>query len=346
MQAKLWRVKSIKFENETQAENDMLSSRLKLSGILQEIGAIKGIRGDFRGSAAAYSKALKLRSDPSLDQTHPIAITLLKSLAESYTAGQNYTSALKCLEMLAFQVDGKKLELAELFAKISSVYCSMEKLDTAMRFAILAVEKTTRDDSVDDLTNSLGKASAMEQVGNVYKAQIKLLDAIEWYKKAFSLRISVLSEGDPLVTHSAIQIANVHRLRGEYEHAKSIYGEIMGNGIQHPSFSIILDKIGEVFSEQKDYNAAIKHHMTAIRIRRKCLNVTVNPEIADGMSSIGLALLKKNRKREAMDHFTIALKMYRESHFCSYHPSVTRTIRNMTDFDHGEDDLETTSIFS
>ena len=289
---------------------------------------------------------MKLRIHPSLDQTHPIVTTLLKSLADSYTAGENYTAASKCLQMLTSQVSNKNLKAAELLIQILSVYCSMENLDTVMRFAILAVEETSKDDSADDLTHSLGKASAMEQVENVYKTRIKLLDAMEWYKKAFSFRISALSGDHPLVTHSAIQIANVHRLCGKYEHAKSIYGEIMGNGIQHPSFSIILDNIGEIFFEQKEYNAAIKQHMTAIQIRRKCLNVTGNPESADGMSSIGLALLKKNRKREAMDHFTLALKMYQESHFCPHHPSVIRTIRNMTDFDHGEDDLETTSIFS
>jgi pentatricopeptide repeat protein len=64
--------------------------------------------------------------------------------------------------------------------------------------------------------------------------------------------------------------------RGEYDRAKTLFKEIRDNVIgtrgleEHVSVADILDELGLIYSDQKNFSAALKYHKRALEIRRVC----------------------------------------------------------------------------
>ena len=318
---------------------------------MQKLGKIQNWRGNYIDCISSYNEALRLRQANLQDASHPGITLLLSLLMEVYILNERFESALQCLSSISLSyrefMGPHNEKVIELLIKKSHIHTLMEKYSTAMAFAMEALTlcKQCHEDS-----NQLIRALAFEEIAFVYEKQIKLLKAIEWHKKAFNLRVSILEHSDPLVTKSAVRIAETHCLRGEYKHAKSILKESRNTcrlafGLEHSSVADILDKLGSVYFEQKAFNSAIKHHMKAIEIRKQCTH-NWHAEVADSMHCIGVALSRKGRRSEAMDHFSSALQMYRVAHYTTSHPKVIKTIKGMTDFSHIEDELETSTVFS
>ena len=320
---------------------------------LQKLGKIQHLRGNYIDCISAYNEALRLRQANLQDSSHPGIILLLSLLMEAYILIERFQSALQCLSAILFSykefMGPHNEKVIELLIKKCHIHTLMGKHSAAMAFAMEALTLCKECDKDKD-SSQLIRALAFEEIAFVYEKQIKLLKAIEWHKKAFNLRISILEHSDPLVTKSAVNIAETHCLRGEFQHAKSILKESRNKcrlafGLEHSSVADILDKLGSVYFEQKAFNSAIKHHMKAIEIRKQCTH-NWHAEVADSMYCIGVALSRKGRRREAMDHFSSVLQMYRMAHYTSSHPKVITTIRSMTDFRHIEDELETSTVFS
>jgi len=332
---------------------DEMGYMLLLAHTYEKLGNVTRERGNAKESMGAYSEALKLRKAANQDSSHPAVLDLLMSMAKVHLLADDFVTSLRYLdELLKINVDVVGMNnsnVIDLMLQISRVYLLAENYDDAMKIAKETVSMITQCDEKTS-EHILKKACTFEQVADVYEKKIELMHAITWHEKALNLRSSILEKHHDLVVKSQTKIAHIYVLRGEFDQAFSIYKvqrDTLINSLGvHPSVATLLDTIGTEYSEQHKFNAAIKHHMKSIEIQRSYQDVSSSPGIASSMCHIGVALLQKQRRSEAMHHFSLALQMYREAHYSAFHPCVVKAIRNMTSFDHDEDDLESTSVFS
>ena len=325
---------------------------LDLALLLQKIARVLQKRGNYRECELAYSEALAIRQGAKQSDTDKDIISLQLSLLQVHKESGDYVAAMKCLDVLMEACKKeeitKKTKLFKLTLEKSEIYIQAEKYDLAMSAATDSLELTNFQ-GANYNERLLSRAVSTEQIAKVLQAQCSLEEAILWHKRAHTIRSSILPETHELILHSTKQIAWIYLKQKKVEKAKTLFKEIrdkliIAYGIEHESVADLLDDIGDVYSQQKNFSIAIKCHKKALDIRRKCAP-SLHKDGAKTLDKIACILLKKGRKIDAMNYFSEALDVLRKSHCCKKDPMVVSTVRHMTSFDHREDEIESTSVF-
>jgi pentatricopeptide repeat protein len=323
---------------------------LELATILKKLGRVLQRRGNYKESVLTYSEALLIRQECQQDNTATEVAQLLQHLSEVCREIGDYESALQHVKSLEkyFKKRDSRATLVKILIEKSKILSLQKKYALSMNAATSALD-IANGNGFEHSEGPLLRASATEQVAKVLEAQYKYDDAILWHKKAHTIRSSALSISHPLVLQSAKCIAQIYCSRGEYDRAKTLFKEMRDKVIgtrgleEHVSVADILDELGLIYSDQKNFSAALKYHKRALEIRRVC-----SPSmILGGVETLGHVAclqLETGNRLEAMTHFSEALDVLRKNHCCSSHPLVIKTIRNMTAFDHVEDELESISV--
>ena len=309
---------------------DTREKTLELASQLEKLGGVLQKRGDYRESVMAFGEALTVRQGCQQDCSHSEVLSLLDSLSQAYQDNGEYTSALQCTDDLVRyynREEGASQLLLKAIIRTSQLYILNNDCTLAMNTATDAL----------DMANSHGLgADAAEQMAKVLEAQTNLDEAMLWHERAYSLRSSFLAPSHDLVTKSAKEMARLACKQGEYDKAKTLFKEIRDamvkeyGGVEHPSVASLLDDLGCVYSEQEAFTMAMKCHMKALAIRKRCQNNGRHSDAAVTMDKIAIIHLKAGRRSEAMEFFGEALSVLRNNHFCQSHPLVQSTIRDMS----------------
>lgn len=333
--------------------NNKIQINLELASQLKKNGEVLQKRGDYGESTAAYSEALRIRHESKQENSHKEVLCLLHSLADVYRHNGEFAAGLECLDVLT-RIYEKEEESKELFfmntLKISELHVVKKEYTQAMDVATSALDMVNSQ-GLEYNERLLNRAIATEQIARILVAQAQFHDAILWHKRAHSIRSEILPETHELVLKSMTQIARIYRKQGEYNKAKALFKEMRDklmkkHGIEHASMADLLDDLGCVYSEQKDFSSALRCHKKALEIRRTCRKEgdQVHSDIAITLEKIAILCLNRDRIL-AMKLFSEALYVLRQNHFCRQHPVVIRIIREMSTFDHEEDAVESTSVY-
>ncbi len=310
-------------------------------------------RGSFKEAATSYSEALTMRQAAQQDGDHEEVLTIMDSLSQAYEGNKEYAAAIQCVDVLLQYYrkpsNGTNGRLFKMILRKSHLHVRKEDCDTGMKFAMEALELSKVRKENENI-HPLQKAEAMEQIANVFEKQVKLDQAIAWQNKVFLARSSILAESDELVAKTANAIAKIYCKQGEFDKAKAL---LKGNrdkliqiyGVNHRIVASIFETLGDLYLEQKVFTMALKCYLKTLEIRKKISHDEQTIDAAVAMKKIGIVLLKKGRRGEAMTYFSQTLDALRRCHFCRSHPLVVETIHDMAAFEHDEDELESTSVF-
>mmetsp|Transcript_6027 Transcript_6027/g.11426 ORF Transcript_6027/g.11426 Transcript_6027/m.11426 type:complete len:529 (+) Transcript_6027:194-1780(+) len=324
---------------------------MELAIILKKLGRVLQRRGNYKESALTYSEALSIWQENQQDKTSVEDTQLLQNISEVYAEIRDYETTLQHIKTLEkyFKKKESKVPLVKVLIEKSNILTLQKKYVLAMNAATSALD-IVNENGFEHNEGPLSRASAAEQVAKVLEAEFKYDDALLWHKQAHIIRSSSLPISHPLVLQSAKYIAQIYCNIREYDEAKYLLKEmrdrvIEANGLEeHVSVANILDQIGLIYVDQKNYSAATKYHKRALEIRRICNPSTMGLDGVETLGYVASLLLEKGNRHEAMTYFSEALSVLRKNHCCSSHPLVIKTIRNMTDFDHVEDELESISV--
>lgn len=328
-------------------------AKLELADVLNSVGLIYEKRSNHEESIPAFKEALTLRrSALATNPNHDLITSVLSSLGHAYNevGGTKFQQrALKCHEeVLVARKEQLGPDHADVAAAMNGVAGSLLYLgrhNECLKASLQAVEissgqATEANSSGKGKFMSLQHATALNNLGLVYTKLSRFDEAHEAFQESLELRTSLLgSSNHHSIAATIHNIGNVHCERGEYKSAILAFKNALRIkeatlGRNHSSVAVTLDGLGTCQMWQKQYDKSIKSHKKAIRIWKAALGTTVHPKIANVMNNLGVSLKRGGRLDEAMECFTDALRVYRESGVSPDNAGVVSVVRNIADFEH------------
>lgn len=157
---------------------------------------------------------------------------------------------------------------------------------------------------------SVQAAETHRNLGELFEAQEKNVEALMQYEQALKIARSIFGEGNPEISDYLSYVADINRKQNNFESAKRYYGDAKAIldatvGPSHPKSCLLLQRIGEMAIEQGDYATAEAHFKQALT----GLQQTVGPNHPD----IGYTYWCLGAAYHWQEKFKDAAKCYREA---------------------------------
>lgn len=191
------------------------------------------------------------------------------ALSKNDTALKYSHQAIKLSQKLKFNKG-----VADGYNSLGNIYNYKATYDTALSFYLKALNIR------ETINDKKGVCSSLSNIGSVYKRQNQKEKALNYYGQA--LKIANELKDERLTTVILVNIGTIHRRNKEYEKALENYlsclkiytqkkaierGELSFD--DQKAFSAIYNNIGNVYSELKQIDTALKYQRMALSINEK-----------------------------------------------------------------------------
>lgn len=157
---------------------------------------------------------------------------------------------------------------------------------------------------------SVQAAETHRNLGELFEAQEKNVEALMQYEQALKIARSIFGEGNPEISDYLSYVADINRKQNNFESAKKYYSDAKAIldatvGPSHPKSCLLLQRIGEMAIEQSDYATAEAHFKQALTGLQQTVGSN-HPDIGYTYWCLGAAY-------HWQEKFKDAAKCYREA---------------------------------
>jgi len=180
-------------------------------------------------------------------------------------------------------------------------------------------------------------------LGYGYNDLAEYKPALEYYKKALSIRENVLGKDHPDTAATYNNMAAVYHAQGVYERALEYYGKALAidekvSGLEHPSTATTYNNMAAVYDAQGDYELALEYHEKAKTVREKVLGEE-HPSTADTYNNMAVVYYNMGDYERALEYYGKASAIC-EKVLGEEHPSTAATYNNMALIYYAQDDYD------
>ena len=335
-----------KYNNKKKTSEEVFNARSELVEALIYFAKVNEKRGEYGSSIEAFSESIVLKQSIGSEVSQSGLPEVWSTLGHVYCKqddDHSFMKALRCFQQVhKFNMEKfgpSHLSTVEPLVNISKAYLLLDDKENSMNYATDAIE-LTKHECDDRDSHKLLNATAMENLADVQRNIGQIGDALQIYRQCLYTRISVVGEAHELVVKSLKKIGDVLCEMDEHTQAIDMYKDCLRRlqnllGQTHIIIAKFIYWIGSVYRDQRDYNRSLRYYVKAIDMVQKNTGKKKSPLIGDIVRDTGSVLANQGRWNEAIDHFNLALKIYRESGLVATHPEVLKTARAMTAYGNG-----------
>ncbi len=278
--------------------------------VINNIGRIFYLKGDYEQALATYGEALRIRRQlgPKID----LAATVYNTGQTHHQRGALDEAMRLYLEFLDIAKDlfgPNHRDVAIIYKCIAEIHHERSELKQARTLfeQALAVARTSLGDCHPEL------ASTYNKLGNLLYEMRELDGAMAYYLAGLKVEQAVLEPGHPHIVITLTNCAQIHKQKGEFKSALELYRKIYEmqsvNGADSVEVASTLSSMGLMEYQLKNYEAAFDLYQDALRVRRDHYGSDENKDVASTLNSIGLVLFKQNILEIALDCFAQSLRI-------------------------------------
>ncbi len=281
--------------------------------------------GNYRRAEEAYEEWVKNYGDV-YRREEGIGV-LLKLVGVKGKLGK-YKEATK--ELYEIELNSEDLLKGEVYINFllrwSKILRLQGKYQEAFRNANEAVELVEKQKDKELL------AESYNNIGILYGHIGKYNKALEYFKKALKIRLSISGENHPDTVLSYNNMGIVYDYKGEYDkalecHKKALKIRLSLFGENHPHTAATYNNIGIAYNDTGEYGKAIEYHKKALKIRLSVFGEN-HPDTAATYNNIGILYSDVGEYGKALEYHKKALKI-RLSVFGENHPHTATSYNNI-----------------
>ncbi|MBD3286303.1 tetratricopeptide repeat protein [candidate division WOR-3 bacterium] len=206
-------------------------------------------------------------------------------------------------------------EIGQAYHTRGYAFAEMERYEKAISEYQIAVNiRLAHGDSV-------GAASSLNNIGNVYKNLGDYQKALENHEKALEIRLKVLGAENPLVAATYYNIGVTYNYPlDNYDKAQDYYKKALESyykdldiklkslGPEHPDVAIIYNDIGNIYHQLRNPERALEYIQKALDIRLKSLGPE-HLDVAQSYFKMGVVYERLNKFQKALENHERALEI-------------------------------------
>ena len=191
--------------------------------------------------------------------------------------------------------------------------------------------KSATNDNSDNLyASQLG--TKLNNLGEVYRLQAKLSEAIKIFEEAVAIQRKALGERHNEVAAVLNNMAGVFLGQGNHEQSLKLFEEVLqirreNGGNKQPLVAAALHNMAVVYRAQNNTNEALKLLEEALAIQKETLG-EAHPEVASTYAHMASCYMSQRNYSEAMKLNEQALNIQKQI-LGEYHPDIATTLIGM-----------------
>lgn len=298
--------------------------------MLNNIGRVHYIDGNFDAALLAYNEALRLRRRLLGDDHLDVAATIF-NLGQTYHHQGNLVTALQqyeeFLRIALPQLGRYHRDVAFMLKCIAQIHFARGKDSRALQFYREALVSCRAALGVH-----VEVASVLNKLGNLYFGQGDYDASLDMYEQGLQVERAVFDRHHPNIAVTLSNIAQIHKQRGESAQAFRLYEEVhalqLGSvGNRDPSVAATLSNMALMHYQNRNHATALELYQEALGIRQESFG-DENLDVASTLNSIGLVLFKLKALPMALDSFSRSLKI-RQSLLGDVHRDIAVNLYNI-----------------
>jgi tetratricopeptide (TPR) repeat protein len=259
------------------------------------------LQGKHRESLVEYQKAIDLFMKLKLESE--VGITLSSSLQPLILLGDYEESRLREEKARKiFKAQGDELRLARLDANLGNILHRQDRFEEALVLYRRAEESLQRFDATDDLAILLNNMAVCYISLREFHSALETFRRLRTYSEQRQLHV--------LTVQADYNIAYLHYLRGEYEHAIDLYKKTRtfcaGSGDPYHAALCDLDQ-AEIYLHLNSYKDCTQLAQKALA---QFQGLKMNYEAAKAYTFLGLAACRQTDSASALELFGRARELF------------------------------------
>jgi tetratricopeptide (TPR) repeat protein len=319
------------------------SSR-EVATILNNIGRVFYLKGDYSQALRVYKEALAIRRWVLGTESIDLAATMCNTGQTHHQLGDLEEAMVYYQEFLSLaetRLGCNHRDVAVIYKCMAEIYHERGDIEDArlMYEKALQAGRAALGNYHPDL------ASTINKLGNLYYELQDLDTALKYYIEGLKVEQVVLEPCHPHIMVTLMNIAQIHRHRGNFSAALITYGEVhalqlKAYGPNSLAVANTLSSMGLMQYQLKAYSSAFDLYQGALRIQRDHFGNDENADVASTLNSIGLVLFNQGVYGLAKSCFTDSLRI-RQKIFGPDHRDVAILWYNIATIylETGEDDF-------
>ena len=297
--------------------------------VYHNLGYVYMKLGDTQNALKYYNKALTIRLD-DFGEDHPDTATTYNNIGftyflitkrekrykgrkEDYDKALNYLNKAKKIREKVFGTD--HVYTAGTYYCLSMVYNAIHNKREYERFLKKVIEIRKRKDFLDK--GDLEKASYYDTVGYYYKSKKNFDEALDYFKKALSVRKKNLGHDNTMIADSYERIGWIYESQGLLDEALDAFRNSLSIRVitlreNHHKTAATYEGIAVIYNRQKKHDEAIQFYIKALDSYQYSSEVN-SEKIADMRYELGILYMKIGDYSQAIEFYCKTLDIYEKS---------------------------------
>lgn len=326
-------------------KNHLPQDSLVLAAVLNNVGRAHYLAGDYGSAISSYESSLNIRRAKLCDCSLDIAASIC-NVGQAHHQRGNFDTAMSFYqEFLQFATTYPFPDNRDVFiiirciADIHHKKRDLSKALTMYQEALEAAQLVTGTSFHGDISSTLN------EIGSVYYELHDYTMAQKYYNESLKIEQILLGLCHPHVLITLLNIAQIHRQKGEFDVALLYFTEVHVRtvhvyGDNSLEAANTLSNMALMHFLLKDNESALELYQEVLRVQRDARESDKNTDVASTLNSIGLVLFSAGAQDLAKSCFYDSLKI-RLTVLGPDHPDVAILWYNVATFhlETGDSDL-------
>ncbi|CAF1233360.1 unnamed protein product [Rotaria sordida] len=280
------------------------------SFVLNDIGSILQIQGQYDVALDHHMRALKIRQD-YVDYIN-MAVSLA-NIAVTYNSKGEFQRALnffmECLHLREQYLPNEHKETASVLSNIGLVFNHMDQLDTSLEYQYKSLEMNEK--CLPPQHENI--ALCLYRIALVLTNKGKYDDALDYHIRALKIRESIFPNGHIKISNALNNIGFVYYSKKDYvltldylKKSLEMRERLMPN-INDAGLLNTLTYFGLTYTKLREHNDALMYHTRALKVSQSLFHIG-HGKITDCLTNIGIAFRELKDYKHAFEYFEKASK--------------------------------------
>ncbi|NBC00947.1 MAG: tetratricopeptide repeat protein [Bacteroidetes bacterium] len=323
--------------------SDQLDNPLARANVLDGIGQVRHVYGQFDQADSLFTRSLDLRR-AALAPDHPDVASSLNHLAQLYILQGDYAAADSLItQSLTILKQGRDVKANQL-AEPTKILAHVRYRQGRYAEADSLYGSTVRIDRQANVLSDDSRADTHQEWGMAKFQRADYAGAAEQYRHAIGYFNAVYPEGHVATASALANLASIERVRGEYDAAVAGYQAALAMtqeilGPRHLNMAIIQNNLAVTYHRQGNVDTAAVMMAENVQLRQDLLGPN-HPAVATAHNNLGEMLRDLGRLAEAESHFRTALTI-RETALGPEHEKTVTSLNNIATLHEAQGAYET-----
>jgi len=288
----------------------------KLATLLNNIGRVHYLNGDYPKALAVYERALVIRRAKLGKQSVDVAATICNTGQTHHQRGE-FDLAMEYyrefLQMANSHLGSNHRDVAIIIKCMAEIHHERREMTKARDLYLEALKaaRVSLGSSHPDLASTLNKLGNLHYEMNDYELSLK------YYLEGLNIEETVLDAYHPHLLVTLMNVAQVFRHRGDFRAALTHYTDVHARtakvyGPNSLECANTLSNMALMKYQLKGHEAAFELYQEALRIQRDFYGSDENTDVASSLNSIGLVLFQQGIHDLAKACFYDSLRIRRK----------------------------------